>query len=169
MVTRGFEDVGLDEIATHAGVSKRTLFNYFDSKEAILFDSEPGDLEHWEEVGRGVPAELAVWDAVGMFFVEFVSGSAAKLEVQRRVMLASPQLAGRSRAVSQRLHHFLRRWVERRLDATASTRFDTALLVDTALSVMATAFSAWNPDDGFDRYLALLRQGFASVQVEVRR
>ena len=112
---------------------------------------------------------LAVWDAVGVFFVEFVSGSAAKLEVQRRVMLASPQLAGRSGAVSQRLQHFLRRWVERRLDTTVSSRFDTALLVGTALSVMATAFSAWNPDDGFDHYLALLRQGFASVRVEARR
>jgi AcrR family transcriptional regulator len=40
-VTRGFEHVTVAEIAAAAGVSEKTVFNYFPTKEDIFFDEVP--------------------------------------------------------------------------------------------------------------------------------
>ena len=39
-VERGFENVSIDEIASAAGVSRKTVFNYFPRKEDLVFDRE---------------------------------------------------------------------------------------------------------------------------------
>jgi AcrR family transcriptional regulator len=44
-VTRGFDHVTVGDIATDAGVSEKTVFNYFPTKEDIFFDEVPARLE----------------------------------------------------------------------------------------------------------------------------
>lgn len=47
-IEHGFDGFTLDDLAEHAGVSRRTLFNYFPGKEAAVLDGpaplDPGDL-----------------------------------------------------------------------------------------------------------------------------
>src|SRR5215472_19309768 len=52
-VTRGFDHVTVGEIAREAGVSEKTVFNYFPSKEDIFFDEVPERLEALTEAIRG--------------------------------------------------------------------------------------------------------------------
>jgi AcrR family transcriptional regulator len=44
-VTRGFDHVTVGDIAQDAGVSEKTVFNYFPTKEDIFFDEVPERLE----------------------------------------------------------------------------------------------------------------------------
>jgi AcrR family transcriptional regulator len=48
-VTRGFDNVTVGEIARDAGVSEKTVFNYFPTKEDIFFDEVPERLEALSE------------------------------------------------------------------------------------------------------------------------
>jgi AcrR family transcriptional regulator len=58
---RGFSNVTVDDIAEAAGVSTRTFFNYFPSKEAALFGSEPEQLDALRErIAHAVPGESAL-------------------------------------------------------------------------------------------------------------
>lgn len=50
--TRGFEAVTVEEIALAAGVSRRTFFRYYESKEAVM-------VEHLDRDGERLLAELA--------------------------------------------------------------------------------------------------------------
>src|SRR5712691_10730101 len=40
-VTRGFDHVTVAEVAAAAGVSEKTVFNYFPTKEDLFFDEVP--------------------------------------------------------------------------------------------------------------------------------
>jgi AcrR family transcriptional regulator len=52
-VTRGFDHVTVGEIARESGVSEKTVFNYFPTKEDIFFDEVPERLEALSEAVRG--------------------------------------------------------------------------------------------------------------------
>ncbi|HEU5476475.1 MAG TPA: TetR family transcriptional regulator [Gaiellaceae bacterium] len=57
-VKRGFDHVTVGDIAQEAGVSEKTVFNYFPTKEDIFFDEVPERLEALADTVRGrQPAE----------------------------------------------------------------------------------------------------------------
>lgn len=51
-VRRGFDHVTVGEIAREAGVSEKTVFNYFPTKEDIFFDEVPEQMEELVEAIR---------------------------------------------------------------------------------------------------------------------
>ena len=52
-VTRGFDHVTVAEVATAAGVSEKTVFNYFPTKEDLFFDEVPAREAALVEAIRG--------------------------------------------------------------------------------------------------------------------
>ena len=88
-VTRGFDHVTVGEIARETGVSEKTVFNYFPTKEDIFFDEVPERLE-------------ALTDAVrarrpGKSLVETMH----ELHAKQCGRLASPGFAHFSRTISE--------------------------------------------------------------------
>jgi AcrR family transcriptional regulator len=58
---RGFAHVTIEDIAEAADVSPRTFFNYFPSKEAVLFGTSPDRIEAVREgILRAAPGESAL-------------------------------------------------------------------------------------------------------------
>lgn len=76
---RGFAHVTVEDIADAADVSPRTFFNYFASKEAALFGTDPEEAEMLRErVAREAPGEPVV-DALRTIVASGVSARAAEL------------------------------------------------------------------------------------------
>src|SRR5438045_8270137 len=86
--TRGFDAVTVAERARAAGVSEKTVFNYFPTKEDIFFDEVPERLEALAEAIRSRDP--------GQSLVEAMHGLHAK-ECGR---LASPGFAHFARAIA---------------------------------------------------------------------
>ena len=65
-VERGFENVSVDEIALAAGVSRKTVFNYFPRKEDMVFDREDESRELVRQAlaTRGEQSPVAVFQAL---------------------------------------------------------------------------------------------------------
>jgi AcrR family transcriptional regulator len=63
-VTKGFDHVTVAEIAREAGVSEKTVFNYFPTKEDIFFDEVPERLEALTEAVRERRPEQSLVEAM---------------------------------------------------------------------------------------------------------
>src|SRR5688500_12178852 len=64
---RGFEAVTVAEIASRAGVSEKTVFNHFGSKEELLFDRTGAIEAVLVGVVRGRPTGSSVLEALRAF------------------------------------------------------------------------------------------------------
>jgi AcrR family transcriptional regulator len=75
---RGFDDVKVAEVAEACGVSEKTVYNYFPTKESLLLDREPElAAEIWRTLGPGAAAASPV------------DGALEALATGRREMLAN--------------------------------------------------------------------------------
>ncbi|TQF69094.1 TetR family transcriptional regulator [Rhodococcus spelaei] len=159
---RGFDAVSVEEIAAAANVSKSTLFNYFDSKESLLLDPDPEDSERWQALADARPHDEPMWESL----LEIVIGSAgrdgSKLLLRKSVIEQCPTLFQSAWASSEPFRCFVRGWVTQRL-APDNDAFRVALVVNTAFAVVHAAYRSWEPQEGPDRFTALVRDGFAAV------
>jgi AcrR family transcriptional regulator len=67
---RGFEATTLDEVAQAADVSRRTLLNYFGSKEEIVFSAKAGFPQMVADAIAARPAEEPLLDMVENAFLD---------------------------------------------------------------------------------------------------
>ncbi|MFC5835077.1 TetR/AcrR family transcriptional regulator [Nonomuraea insulae] len=158
---RGYEAVSVEEIAAAAEVSRSTLFNYFASKEAIVFDPDPQGPQVWRALMRDRPADEPLWTSLQEVFLRYLSMFSDQMALHQRLKAASPALAESTRDHSERFFADLQEWVASRTPPGQEVR--SALLVNVAKAVMATAYMAWSPDDGFDRLFELAKDNFAQA------
>jgi AcrR family transcriptional regulator len=79
---RGYHDTTISQIAAAAGVSRRTFYTYFSSKQECFFDAYDQIATHLRDAGREAAAPYTEWaDRVG-----------AKLRSALEVFAANPDL-----------------------------------------------------------------------------
>lgn len=165
MGSQGFEETTIDQIAAVAGVSRRTFFRYFPSKEDVIIESvdEMGALLP-ERVRSRPPAEppLAALRAALDIFVETYAVHGAKALRVVTTTLASPALMAR----------YLERQTHWKADVTvelaARMRVDAedlrpALAVAVAFAAFDAAVTSWAHSDGAQDLNALADRAFALV------
>ncbi|MBB4755156.1 TetR/AcrR family transcriptional regulator [Actinoplanes lobatus] len=145
---RGVENVSVEEIAAAAGVSKRTLFNYFDTKEDLLFGPDPEEPERLAAIVRALPPDAPVWICMREIVLGFVATHEAKLRLHKQFRNVTPSGV-----------------LEKALTACAAARhpgegLHARLLTGSAMTVMRSAFATWQPDQEYDRLSVLVREGF---------
>lgn len=94
----GFDNVPVEKICEHAGVSRATFFNYFSQKEEVLVEIGRQRLERFEEFLKSQEAwhQAPTLDALIELFVEFARDNEQVGRMGRHVMrraLATPAVA----------------------------------------------------------------------------
>jgi AcrR family transcriptional regulator len=90
----GFANVTVAQLADEAGVTERTFFRHFPTKEAVLFGDYETQLEWLAEALARRPASESLFDAVLASVVSFPHD----LEVVRQAALLRASLIGAERA-----------------------------------------------------------------------
>ncbi|HEV7205370.1 MAG TPA: mycofactocin system transcriptional regulator [Jatrophihabitans sp.] len=67
---QGFDETTIDQIASEAGVSKRTFFRYFDSKPSVLWAEFDLEVDNLRRILGDMPADLPVMEAVRLAVLE---------------------------------------------------------------------------------------------------
>jgi mycofactocin system transcriptional regulator len=96
---RGFDQTTLDAIAEAVGVSRRTLFNYYPSKNDIPWGQFDQTLDHFRTLLRDQPDGLPLWETVHRAvsaFNEFPLDAQPPHVDRMRLILHTPALQSHS-------------------------------------------------------------------------
>jgi AcrR family transcriptional regulator len=158
----GYPDVTMAQVAAAAGVADQTLYNYFPTKESLVFDRSDELERSLTEALAGRAPGAGVVEAYALWLDAFVLGGAA------RRALASPGGMPRLVASSDALHRGLLEFAHRAAANLASQLDGVSLAVaDALLAVLVRVIEQLGaaPDDG-----ALTRiSASARASVEVLR
>ncbi|WP_205873082.1 TetR/AcrR family transcriptional regulator [Mycobacterium camsae] len=169
---KGFANVTVTELAREAGVTQRTFFRHFPTKEAVLFQDYETQLEWLAEALAGRPASEPLFDAV----LASVGAFPHDLEVVRQAataraeLISAERIAGHLRVVQASFAAVLTEFVRARHPEVP----DIDLVADVAGSTLAAALVAavehWGRDGCLGdlgelvaKSLELVRSGLAPL------
>lgn len=169
---RGFDEVTVDDIADAAGISQRTFFRYFSSKDAIVLD-----LAH--RVGRRLleavdarPADEGAMTALRAAYLatSHVEPADRPRVVQlARILERTPQLQARAQGASISGNDELIARVARRMGVPRGDR-RARVLVTAVTAVVGTEFQRWadsggkgDPSEVIAAALDVLEAGLATL------
>jgi mycofactocin system transcriptional regulator len=165
--TAGFAATTVDDIAAAAGISRRTFFRYYDSKNDVMwgdFDALLADMAGWlAGVDDEVPLVAAVTEAVVRFNALPPEAVASHRERMDQI-LHVPALQAHSTLRYAAWRRVVAEFAARRLGEPVDA-FGPQLAGHLALAAAVAAYETWLGDDGND-LSALLREAFAVLPDE---
>lgn len=172
----GYQDTGLSDIASYAGIGRTTIYEYFSDKEDVLAtlveEAMPGVISGMladlpEEVGAGPRlAELLVR---GTAFVS--TDEALGAELMRQLPVLSPTTQRRIRAAHAPLEHEIvalcRQGMEegvfRRLDPEETGRLVFAVMTAASQSLIRDRDAKQRMHEAADTLVAFVFRGIAAA------
>jgi mycofactocin system transcriptional regulator len=149
---QGFDATTVDEIATAAGIGRRTFFRYFPSKNDIPWGAFEDELERMRVRLKACPPEVPLMDAIRVALIDFNRVAPAQVPLHRRRMeliLRVPTLLAHSTlrftAWREVVAEFVAERTGRRPDDLAPQTIAHAVL-----GVAIAAYEHWLDDPGSD-------------------
>ncbi|OBH23236.1 mycofactocin system transcriptional regulator [Mycobacterium sp. E342] len=146
---RGFADVSVDDVAHAAGISRRTLFRYYASKNAIPWGDFDTHLAHLrdllDDVDPRVPLGQALRDAL-LAFNTFDESETARHRQRMRVILQTAELQAYSMTMYAGWREVIAGFVARRSDCK-TTDLLPRTVAWTMLGVALSAYEHWLGDE----------------------
>ncbi len=155
---KGYNETTVDEVAAAAGVSRRTLFNYFRTKEDLALSglSEQGDVIAERLSGR--PADENAWVSLRYAFQvldEIEATPQHRLEIISMLFDNEALRAGHAEKQA-RWTDLLAPLIEPKIPDSGDRTFEARAIVGTAITCLQAATEEWLRREGatpmFDLY-----------------
>jgi mycofactocin system transcriptional regulator len=160
----GFERTTVADIAAAAGISRRTFFRYFASKNDLVWGDFDGLLRRMEAWLDEAPGDRPLLDTLAEAVVRFNWLPPAAVPAHRRRMsliLHVPALQAHSTLRYADWRGVVARYAARRLDVAVG-ELGPQLVGHVALGAAVAAYDQWLADDDSDLE-PLLRRAFGSL------
>lgn len=167
---QGFEETTIDQIASTAGISRRSFFRYFGTKEDIVLGNLAAQGEVLRDALENVPLTTGPWQALRSA-LETVDALAADPDVTLKIstmMYETPSL--RSRSIEKHLHwqSLLTPNIQARLEAQdmspEHSELAAAAIVASAIACLDVAGEQWTKTRGAGDLASLYDTAVASVR-----
>lgn len=145
---QGFDGTTTDQIAAAVGISRRTLFRYFTSKNDIPWGQFDASLDHLRATLQDMPDDLPLWQAIREAVITFNTIEPDALDQHRqrmRLILETPSLQAHSVLMYQRWRDVIARYAAQRVGQSPDDPFPS-LVGHTSLAVAITAYEMWLGD-----------------------
>lgn len=166
LARKGFDAVTIDEIVLAAGVSKRTFFRYFASKEDVViqFLSEMGASMRAELAGRPAhePPSVALRHAVWVSIDACAGHADGALRVVQ-LILGTPPLLARFLERQAQWRDGLAQELAHRLERDPETDLYPQLAAGMALTAYGTVLQRLSDSDGAEDPATLTDRAFAVI------
>jgi len=165
----GFEATTVEDIAAAVGISKRSFFRYFESKNDVVWGDFGGQLRVMRELFARCPDGRPIMDAVATVVVEFNRFDPAQVPWHRKRMeliLKVPVLQAHSSLRYREWGEVVADFVGGRLGISARELFPQSI-ANAALGVAIAAYDYWLERPGeeladiMDRAFRDLATGFS--------
>ena len=171
LTDRDFDSVTVDEIAAAAGVSRRSFFRYFASKEDVVLQFLDQMAERLRDAVLARPAQesplVAVHAALRPQVAAYVADADRTLAVVR-LLQRSPLLRARELESRQRMRELVAEAIGRRLGVDHRTDLRPRLLAGIALVPFDVAITTWVESRADEDVHAILDAAIAGLGVELR-
>lgn len=169
----GYEETTVDQIAAAAGMSKRTFFRYFPSKDDLVIGKYSLFGDRMADALDARPADESVWASLRRVFditLDYVRDDhqRARNDAMERIVQSTPQLAARYLEKMQGLQTLLIGRVAARLglaDAPDDPR--PAAIVGAAFACMQAARLTWLDSDQTEPYEAYLDRAMGALDATI--
>jgi AcrR family transcriptional regulator len=170
---RGLANVTVEDIAEAAEVSPRTFFNYFPSKEAVLFGGDPERTAALRErVANDAPGQPAL-DVVRTVLTQDAEAMADELRSlggdpadwlhRMKMARTDPQVRAGHAGQMAMIERAIAEGLAARLHTDQETDPYPVLLAATAVSVIRACLAFWGGTGGTVNLGQLLDQGFQAL------
>lgn len=164
---KGFAETTIDDIVAPLGVSKRTLFRYFATKEDLLFawyeeltgdlvaalEARPADEQPFDSVCEALRSLLHLYDADPKWALAMT-----------KLAKATPALLGKSFEKRIIWEHALTKALRGRLPARATRDLEARLTVSVALVAFTCGIDEWTASGGKLNIRTCLDRAFTLVR-----
>ncbi|MET0984334.1 MAG: TetR family transcriptional regulator [Steroidobacteraceae bacterium] len=164
----GFDVTTVDDIVAAAGVSRRTFFRYFTSKEDVVFDWMREQGEYMLQALMERPAKESPFESITHMFLALADYHDANPKRARFLSI----LIMETPSLSSRFHDEYAKWEDRYIQVlqrsrTSSTREAFAVRVQVAATISAfvVATRTWIKDRGKGPLRAKVEAAFAILSM----
>jgi AcrR family transcriptional regulator len=163
---QGYDETTIAQIAREAGVSQRTLFRYFGTKEDLIGGSEDRFVALLTETVRDQPADSGAWEALRAAFEAALSLHATPQEALERLRLVHHTDSLRAAYLGKRVRcqEELLPLIETRPAPSGTDREQARAIVATAFACFDAATATWLEGNGQGDILDLYDQCLAAVR-----
>jgi len=167
----GYDETTVDQIAAAAGMSKRTFFRYFPSKDDLVIGKYDLFGDRMAEALDARPAGEPVWESLRRVFditLDYVQDDRqrARNDAMDVIVRSTPQLYAGYLEKMQRVQKLLTGRIAERLGTrTADDELSAAAIVGAAFACMQAAAAAWFTSDRSGEFGATLDRAMGTLQV----
>lgn len=168
-VEKGYDETTIDDLAAAAGMSKRTFFRYFASKEELVMGKYEYFGEQLAEDLAARPAGELIWVSLRQIFkrvADYVENDARRAEsvAMEKIVRDHPTLNASYLERVSRMQELLLDEVRSRTGWTDPADPRTAAIVGAAFSCLIAAWAIWLATDQAQPFGDLLDQAMDAIQ-----